>query len=105
MAITNNCSEDKKLELRLDETNDSSLSPKNIKVYVNGEYDLQPTLLNNIKNITGTNNIKNTYRLLKFTIPSGTTKRLNFRMWLDEDAVTTDDRNSFIQSIIFQMVN
>jgi hypothetical protein len=95
ITITNNCSSEENVELHLDVLNTSTIDENKIKVYVNGEYDLNPTILSNLRYVDGNDNIKKTYRLIKAKMNAGETKRINLRMWLDENATTSLDKKEF----------
>lgn len=95
ITINNNCTNKQNVELHLDVLNSSTIDDNKIKLYVNGEFELGPTLLSNLRYVDGTNNIKKTYRLFKYTIDGGDTKRINFRLWLDQDAAISNDKNVF----------
>ena len=95
ITISNNCTNKQNIELHLDVLDSTTIDDNKIKLYVNGEFELGPTSLSNLRYVDGTNNVKKTYRLFKYTIDGGDTKRINFRLWLDQDATISNDKNVF----------
>ena len=96
IAITNNCSTIKTIEVGLNVLSTSTLSSDKIKIYINGDVTHQIDFVNNFKLLTNKDdNVKEKRLLYKFDIEPGSITRLNIRMWLDEYATITNDKNSF----------
>jgi hypothetical protein len=95
ITITNTCANTQSIELHLDIYNDSTIDESKIKVYLNGEYDLEPTILSNLRYVDGTNDVKKTYRLFILKLAENATKRINLRLWLDENATLNADKSVF----------
>lgn len=96
IAVKNNCSTVKTVEVTMDVLSTSTIDSSKIKVYVNGDYTLEPTILNTLKQPKNTNELIKEKRLLvKYDLAPNTINRLNIRMWLDGDATSTSDKNTF----------
>jgi hypothetical protein len=95
ITMTNTCDTTQSVELHLDVYNDSTIDESKIKVYLNGEYNLEPANLSNLRYVDGSNDIKKTYRLFILKLSANATKRVNLRLWLDENATISADKNTF----------
>ena len=96
ISITNKCSDIKTIQLYLDVLNTSTINTNKIKAYINGDITLEPTLLSDLKTIkTNDETIKEKKRLYKYDLEPNKSIRLNLRMWLDEYAVASPDKNTF----------
>lgn len=96
ISITNKCSDIKTIQLYLDVLNTSTINTSKIKAYINGDITLEPTLLSDLKTIkTNDETIKEKKRLYKYDLEPNKSIRLNLRMWLDEYAVASPDKNTF----------
>ena len=94
ISITNKCSDIKTIQLYLDVLNTSTINTNKIKAYINGDITLEPTLLSDLKTIkTNDETIKEKKRLYKYDLEPNKSIRLNLRMWLDEYAVASPDKN------------
>lgn len=97
ISITNNCSDKKTIKILANIRNTSNISSSKIKAYINGDINLEPTLLSNLKN---KKDIPDGYIesrvLYKYYMESNTSIRLNIRFWLDEySSIKTSDKNIF----------
>ena len=95
MTITNNCKEKQKIELDLDVLKKSKVDDSKMHIYLNGGFDLGPTLLNTLRYKNGTEKVVKTYQLMTSEIEPNDTKRINLRLWLDENVPPQDDDNDF----------
>ena len=95
ITLTNSCDSIKSLSVYLDVYDDSTISDNKIKVNINGDSSLNTSLLTDNTKIKGQLNILNTYRLLKLDLNEYETKRINLRLWLDENEVISQDKNRF----------
>ena len=96
IAITNNCSTSKTVEVGLNVLKTSSLDSDKIKVYINGDVTHPADYVSNYQLLMNNDpDILEKRLLYKFDIEPNTIIRLNIRMWLDEYATITDDKNSF----------
>ena len=96
ISITNKCSDIKTIQLYLDVLNTSTINSNKIKTYINGDITLEPTLLSDLKTLKNSDDaIKEKKSLYKYDLESGKSIRLNLRMWLDEYAATSQDKNTF----------
>ena len=96
VSITNKCSDIKTIQVYLNVLNTSTINTNKIKTYINGDITLEPTLLSDLKTLKNSDDtIKEKKRLYKYDLESGKSIRLNLRMWLDEYAATSQDKNTF----------
>ncbi len=96
IAITNNCSTSKTVEVGLNVLKTSSLDSDKIKVYINGDVTHPADYVSNYQLLMNNDpDILEKRLLYKFDIEPNTIIRLNIRMWLNEYATITDDKNSF----------
>lgn len=96
IAITNNCSYSKTIEVGLNVLKKSSLSSDKIKVYINGDVTHQADYVSNYQLLMNNDpDILEKRLLYKFDIEPNSIIRLNIRMWLDEYATISNDKNSF----------
>ena len=75
ISITNKCSNIKTIQLYLDVLSTTTINSNKVKTYINGDITLEPTLLSDLK--------------------TNKSIRLNLRLWLDEYAATSQDKNTF----------
>ena len=96
ISITNKCSDIKTIQLYLDVLNTSTINSNKIKTYINGDITLEPTLLSDLKTLKNDDeSIKEKKRLYKYDLEPNKSIRLNLRMWLDEYAALSQDKNTF----------
>lgn len=95
ITIINKCSSDETVSLYLDYYDDSTIKDSKMKVSINGDVNINPTILSNISKVLGSGNVKNTYKLINIDVNKNETKRLNLRLWLDENEVVTANTNRF----------
>ena len=95
ITISNSCDNIQGVSLYIDVYDDSSISDNKIKVNINGDYDLNTNSLNDNTKIQGKLNILSTYRLMQLDLDNYETKRINLRLWLNDDEVITADKNKF----------
>lgn len=95
LTIINKCNTDEKVSMYLDVIDDSTIKDSKLKVGINGDYTVKPTILNDISKVLGNNNIANTYKLLNVNLKKDETIRLNLRIWLDENEIVTANANKF----------
>ena len=95
MTIINKCSTEEKVSLYLDLLDDSTIKDSKMKISINGDYNIQPTFLSNTSKVLGNNNVINIHKLANIVIKQNETKRINFRIWLDENEVVTANTNRF----------
>ncbi len=96
ISITNKCSNIKTIQVYLDVLNTSTINSNKIKTYINGDITLEPTLLSDLKTLKNNDeSIKEKKRLYKYDLEPNKSIRLNIRMWLDEYAATSQDKNTF----------
>jgi len=95
ISITNNCSDKKTIKILANIKDTSNISTSKIKVYINGDISLEPTLLSNLKNKKDISKGYIESRVLyKYYLESNTSIRLNLRFWLDEYSSTkASDKN------------
>ncbi len=96
ISITNKCSNIKTIQLYLDVLNTTTINSNKVKTYINGDITLEPTLLSDLKTLKNSDaNIKEKKRLYKYDLEPNKSIRLNLRLWLDEYAATSQDKNTF----------
>ena len=95
ITIINKCSSDEKVSLYLDYYDDSTIKDSKMKLSINGDYNIKPIFLSSIPKVIGSSNVVNTYKILNLDINKNETKRINLRLWLDENEVVTADTNKF----------
>ncbi len=96
ISITNKCSNIKTIQVYLNVLNTSTINSNKVKTYINGDITLEPTLLSDLKTLKNSDsNIKEKKRLYKYDLEPNKSIRLNLRMWLDEYAATSKDKNTF----------
>lgn len=96
ISITNKCSDIKTIQLYLDVLNTSTINSNKIKTYINGDITLEPILLSDLKTLKNDDeSIKEKKRLYKYDLEPNKSIRLNLRMWLDEYAALSQDKNTF----------
>ena len=95
MTIINKCSTDEKVSLYLDLYDDSTIKDSKMKFNINGDYNVNPTFLSDSSKVLGNNNVINVYKLGHIDINKNETKRINLRLWLDENEVVTANTNRF----------
>ena len=96
ISITNKCSNIKTIQVYLNVLNTTTINSNKVKTYINGDFTLEPTLLSDLKTIKNSDsNIKEKKRLYKYDLEPNKSIRLNLRMWLDEYAAISKDKNIF----------
>ena len=95
MTIINRCSTNEKVSLYLDLYEDSTIKDTKMKVNISGDYTLEPTFLSSASKVIGNSDVLNTYKLANIDINKNETKRINLRLWLDENEVVTANTNRF----------
>lgn len=95
ITISNSCDSITSVSFYLDVFDDSTISENKMKVNINGDSSLNTSFLNDTTKIQGQLNVLNTYRLLKIDLNEYETKRLNLRLWLDENEVISPEKNRF----------
>ena len=95
ITVANNCNSNENVSLYLDSYNDSTISDNRLKLNINGDANLDTTILSNLSKIIGNGNIINTYKLISMELLPRETKRINYRMWLDHDVALTPEKNRF----------
>ena len=96
ISITNKCSNIKTIQVYLNVLNNTTINSNKVKTYINGDFTLEPTLLSDLKTIKNSDsNIKEKKRLYKYDLEPNKSIRLNLRMWLDEYAAISKDKNIF----------
>ena len=96
ISITNKCSNIKTIQLYLDVLNTTTINSNKVKTYINGDITLEPTLLSDLKTLKNSDsNIKEKKRLYKYDLEPNKSIRLNLRLWLDEYAAISQDKNTF----------
>ena len=96
ISITNKCSNIKTIQVYLNVLNTTTINSNKVKTYINGDFTLEPTLLSDLKTIKNSDsNIKEKKRLYKYDLDPNKSIRLNLRMWLDEYAAISKDKNIF----------
>lgn len=95
ISITNSCENIKTIQVYLNILDTSTLTANKLKAYINGDISLEPTNLSTLKTVTsGTYNISEKKLLYKYDMDPGKSIRLNIRLWKDEYAVTSTDKNT-----------
>ena len=96
ISITNKCSNIKTIQVYLNVLNTTTINSNKVKTYINGDFTLEPTLLSDLKTLKNSDsNIKEKKRLYKYDLEPNKSIRLNLRMWLDEYAAISKDKNIF----------
>lgn len=95
ITMTNNCKTKESVELDLDILDKSSIDDGKMHIYVNGEYELGPVLLNTLRYTRGEDKVIRTYQVLSFEMNPNDTKRINLRLWLDENVAGLEEKDSF----------
>ena len=96
ISITNKCSNIKTIQLYLDVLNTTTINSTKVTTYLNGDITLEPTLLSDLKTLKNSDsNIKEKKRLYKYDLEPNKSIRLNLRLWLDEYAAISQDKNTF----------
>lgn len=101
-ALENNCGQEKEIELRLDTLEGSTIEPNKLKVFVNGDISLEPTILDTLpiaKTYNATSIASNL--VVRFKISANQILRGNIRMWLSKEAALTPDKEDFIGMMQF----
>lgn len=101
-VISNNCSTNKEIELRLDILNNNSIELNKIKVYVNGDIELKPVILDTLvsSKVNDPDSTENKL-LIRFNINSNETIRGNIRVWLDKNSTLSPNKNIFSSKMYF----
>ncbi len=101
-TVINNCNEEKNVELRLDTLEGSTIENSKLKVYVNGDVELKPTILEELPTTkTLTTNSINSNLVLSFKMKVKETIRGNVRMWLSKEAALDPGKENFLGGIYF----
>lgn len=95
ITITNYCETSENVSLYLDVFNDSTITDNKLKININGDSNLDTTFLSDINKVIGKGDILNTYKLINTDLLAHETKRINFRLWLEQNVVLTPDKNKF----------
>ena len=95
MTIINKCSTDEKVSLYMDLYDDSTIKDSKMKVSVNGDYNIEPMYLSDTSKVIGNSDVLNTYKIANIAVNKNETKRINLRLWLDENIVITPNTNRF----------
>lgn len=102
ITMTNNCKTKESVELDLDVLEKSSIDDGKIHIYVNGEYELGPVLLNTLRYSKGEDNVAKTYQVIAFEMNPNDTKRINLRLWVDENVANLEEKSSFVAKYYIQ---
>ncbi len=106
ISITNKCENIKTIQVYLNVLNTSTLSSNKIKAYINGDLSLEPTNLGNLKTVSKEeNDILEKKLLYKYDIEPEKSIRLNIRLWKDEYATSSSDKNTFYSSYYLEATN
>ncbi len=95
ITISNSCNSNENAYLYLDVYDKSLISDDKMKVSVNGDESLSFINLNKLNGIDVNEEIKKIYKVLKIELPSRSTKRVNFRIWFDDDNALSESKNIF----------
>ncbi len=95
MTIINKCSSNEKVTLYMDAYNDSTIKDSKLKINVNGDFSVNPSFLSSTSKILGNEDVTYTYKILNMDINKNETKRINLRLWLDENEILTANTNKF----------
>lgn len=96
ISITNKCDVIKTIQVYLNVLDTSTLGSNKIKAYINGDISLEPTNLENLKAVSKEeNNILEKKLLYKYDLDPDKAIRLNIRLWKDEFAPASADKNIF----------
>ena len=95
ITVTNNCTSNENVSLYLDAFDDTTITDNKLKVNINGDSELDTSLLSEVNKIIGNGQIINTYKLINMDLLPRETKRINFRVWLDQDVALSPDKNKF----------
>ena len=95
ITISNYCDKEQEVALYIDLYDDSNISDNKMKLNVNGDINLDTTKIGNLSKIKGKDNILYTYKVIKTNIASFETKRINLRIWFDENETQSEKKNLF----------
>jgi len=103
ISIANNCSDKKTIKIISNIKDTSNISSNKIKVYINGDIELSPTNMSNLKK---KRNIPSGYiesRILyKYYLEGNSSIRVNIRFWLDENTTLKSGKNIFDLSYLVE---
>ena len=100
ITVTNNCKDIQNVELDLDVLEKSTVDDSKMHIYVNGEHELGPSILSKLRYNKGSDNVSRVYQLITFTMKPNDTKRINLRLWLDENVPPQDNNNFYAEYYI-----
>ena len=95
ITLTNNCKNNQNVELDLDVLSKSTIDDSKMHIYINGEYELGPTILSDLRYAKGEKSVERTYQLIQIDMKPNDTKRINLRLWLDENVPMQNDKAAF----------
>ncbi len=99
--VENVCAEEQDVELRIDTLEGSTIENSKLKIYVNGDIELAPTILDELVPSKSYYNSVSSNLVLSFKVGPSKTIRGNVRMWLSKDAVLTTNKEDFIGKFYF----
>ena len=83
ITYSNLCKEDINVELRMTQVNKNEINPEVLKVYINGDIKLNPTIYNNLVKATTNANNQNSKIIDTFKLKGLQTIQINARLWID----------------------
>ena len=96
MTITNYCSKKDTISLYIDYYDDSTIDENKMRINIDGDFQLNTSFLSDIDNVmSDKENVTSSHRLLKMDVNPSETKRINMRLWLNEDEIITAEKNRF----------
>ncbi len=101
-TVENVCTEEQNVELRIDTLEGSSIEGSKLKIYVNGDINLNPTILEDLVPSKSYNEGSIASNLvMSFKVKPDQTIRGNVRMWLSKDAVLTNNKEDYVGKYYF----
>ena len=101
-TVENICNSEEDVELRIDTLEGSTIENNKLKIYVNGDIEVKPTILEELVPSKSYNEGSITSNLvLSFKVGPNKTIRGNVRMWLSKDAVLTSNKEDYLGKIYF----
>jgi hypothetical protein len=101
VTITNICSEEKEIQLRLNLMDTTTVNIDSLTIKVSGDIEKDVSLFKNLKNVKSNMvGVKNSKLLGTVKIPSNSTVRSNIKLWFDEKKVNDIGKDTILNTRI-----